>query len=86
MTIVLKESLKNYNVNMHLYNLNLHRQHSLESFDMLVANTTDEATRDLIIKELAQTIYANQEDGYLPSLGKKVISVSQVTELIKALR
>ncbi len=80
-----KESLKSYNINMHLYNLNRHRQNSLKSFETLISATQTLEIRDHIIKEIAQTIYSNQEDGYLQA-DKKKISISEIAELIKALR
>ena len=70
---------------MHLHNLNQHRQNALLSFETLITNTDSRETRDLIIKEIAQTIYANQDDGYLRT-GKKTINSAQIIELIKTLK
>lgn len=83
--IFVKESLKNYNSSMHLYNLNCHRQNSLQSFDMLISNTQNPETRDAVIKEIAQTIYSNQDDGYL-STDKKQISTSEIIDIIKTIK
>lgn len=83
--IVVKESIKNFNANMHLYNLNQHRQNALLSFETLFVNTKNHDTRDLIIQEIARTIYANQDDGYLRT-DKKIISPAQIIELIKAMK
>lgn len=83
--VFVKESLKNFNVNMHLYNLNSHRQNALLSFETLITNTRSDSTRDFIIQEIARTIYANQDDGYLRT-DKKTISPAQIIELIKALK
>lgn len=80
-----KESLKNYNINMHLYNLNRHRQNSLKSFQTLISATQTSTMRDHIINEIAQTIYSNKEDGYIQADNKK-ISLAEITELIKVLR
>jgi hypothetical protein len=83
--LFVKESLKNFNINMHLYNLNLHRQNALLSFQTLIVNAQNYETKDYIIKEIAQTIYSNQDDGYLRS-DKRMINLSQITELIKILK
>jgi hypothetical protein len=83
--VFVRESLKNFNVNMHLYNLNLHRQNALESFDTLISNTRSNETRDQIIKDISQTIYSNQDDGYL-HVATKAVSLGEIAELIKALR
>ncbi len=85
-SMFVKESLKNFNVNMHLYNLNRHRQNALLSFETLISNIKDShETRDAIIKEIARTIYANQDDGYLRT-DRKAINPTQIIELIKILK
>lgn len=85
-SVFVKESIKSFNANMHLYNLNSHRQNALLSFDTLVKNAKDsKESRDKIIEAVAQTIYANQENGYLSS-SKKMMSAAEVIELIKAFR
>lgn len=83
--IFIKEALRNFNSNMHLYNINLHRQNSLQSFSTLISQTSDHQVRNQIIKDISQTIYSGQDDGYIRS-EKKNISVTEITELIKALR
>ncbi len=88
--IPVKEALKSYNINMRLYNLNKHRQNSLESFSTLISNikdndSNDRDTRNTIIKEIAQTIYSNQDDGYI-SKDKKQMSIAEITEIVKAFR
>ncbi|MDP3996099.1 MAG: hypothetical protein Q8P86_00180 [bacterium] len=83
-SIIVKESLKSFNINMNLYNLNLHRQNSLQSFEILIANTRNSETRDFIIREIAKTIYSNQESGYLQK--DKKINISDMGELIKSVK
>lgn len=80
-----KESLKNYNVNMHLYNLNKHRQNSLLSFNTFIANATEETTKNQLIKELGKTIYSVGQIGYLTE-DRKGVNISQIAELIKAVK
>lgn len=83
--IAVKESLKNFNVNMHLYNLNKHRQNSLESFEAFTNTPETRETRDFIIKEIAKTIYSVNKIGYL-SEDKKAIDISQAIDLIKSVK
>lgn len=88
--VFVKECLKNFNINMRLYNINKHRQNSLESFRTLISNlkdndSADREARSSIIRQIAETIYSNQDDGYI-SKDKKQMSVSEITDLIKALR
>lgn len=75
---------------MRLYNLNKHRQNSLESFRTLISNlkdhdSSDREVRSSIIKQIAETIYSHQDDGYV-SRDKKQMSISEMTDLVKALR
>lgn len=81
---VLKELLKNYNVNSHLYNLNTHRSNSLRSFEIIVANNQLPENKDAIVKEIAQTIFAHQEDGFL--VEKKTVPINDIANLISSLR
>ncbi len=88
--VFVKECLKNFNINMRLYNINKHRQNSLESFRTLISNlkdndSADREARSSIIRQIAETIYSNQDDGYI-SKDKKQMSVSEITDLVKALR
>lgn len=87
--ILIKESLKNYNVNMHLYNLNKHRQNSLESFNTFTNSLNDDSksieVRNVLIKEISKTIYSNNKIGYL-SEDKKTIDTNQIIEIFKAIK
>lgn len=83
--ILIREVLKNYNSNLHMYHLNSHRDNSLKSFGILVGNNKLPENRDQIVKEIAQTIFSNQDDGYL-SHDKKEISISDIASLINAIR
>lgn len=83
--LFIKEALKSYNVNMNLYNLNKHRQNSLESFDVFFNAQKDSNARAETTKKIVDTIYTATKTGYL-SEDKKNIDVSQITELIKALK
>lgn len=83
--IAIKESIKNFNVNMHLYNLNKHRQNALKSFNVFKGLPYDSETRDCLIKEIATTIYSVNKIGYL-SENQKAIDFSQIIDLIKALK
>ncbi len=83
--IAIKESLKNFNVNMHLYNLNKHRQNALKSFDTFKGIPNSDETRDCLIKEIARTIYSVNKIGYL-SESKKTADTSQIIDLIKSIK
>jgi hypothetical protein len=83
--LYIKESLKNFNVNMHLYNLNRHRQNSLLSFSTFIENTNDPNTRNYLIKEISKTIYSVQQSGYL-SETKKGLNLNQITDLVKTIK
>lgn len=82
--IFIKESLKNYNVNMHLWNLNNQRKNALESFDSFIA-TVDEKTQNYLIEEIARTIYSVNKIGYL-SEDYRAPSTNQVIELLKTFK
>lgn len=82
---IIKELLRNYNSNFHLYNLNKHRSNSLKSFEIIVRNNTLPENRDDVVKQIAQTIFGNQEDGFL-SPDKKDIPFSEIVNLVNALK
>jgi hypothetical protein len=82
---VLRELLKNYNSNMHLYTLNMHRSSSLKSFEIIVKHNILRENRDDIAKQIAQTIFSNQEDGYLTQK-KDEIPLNDIANLIGVLR
>jgi hypothetical protein len=80
-----KEFLRNYNSNMHLYNLNRHRFNSLKSFEIVVKNNIVPENRDDLVKQIAQTIFNHQEDGLLPQ-EKSAISLTEIASIINALK
>ena len=83
--LVIKEVLRSYKSSFHMYNLNTHRHNSLQSFEILVRNNKLPENRDDIVKQIAQTIFSVQDDGFLTS-DKKDISVGDITNLIGALK
>ncbi len=83
--VLIREVLKNYNANLHMYNLNTHRSNSLKSFDILVRNNKLPENRDAIVKEIAQTIFAHQDDGYLQG-NQKEVSITDIANLISAVK
>lgn len=83
--IFVKETLKNFNINMHLYTLNSHRHNAILSFNTLIDNVNHGETKDQIIREISQTIYANQDDGYLHT-DKKTMNFSEIIDLIKVIK
>jgi hypothetical protein len=81
--LFVKESLKSFNVNMHLYNLNKHRENALETFNSFIETPGSEKTRDYVIEEIVGTIYSQGKTGYL-SEDKKSIDTNQLLEIIKS--
>lgn len=82
---IIKELLRNCNSNFHMYNVNIHRHNSLQSFEILVKNNKLEENRDQIVRQISQTIFGEQDDGYL-STNKSDIKISDITGLISAIR
>lgn len=82
---IIKELLRNYNSSTHQYNLNTHRFNSLKSFEIIVRNNILPENRDDVVKQIAQTIFAHQEDGFLPN-DKKDIPFNDIINLISALK
>lgn len=83
--LVIFIALKNFNVNMNLYNINKHRQNSLLSAETLTKLIHDSTLKDKIIEQIAETVYAHQPTGQIGGSGKKV-SLTEIAELIKAIR
>lgn len=82
---IIRELLRNYVSYTHQYNLNVHRFNSLRSFEVIVRNNVLPENRDDVVKQIAQTIFAHQEDGFL-SRDKKDIPFNEVVNLINALK
>ena len=68
-----------------MYHLNMHRNNSLQSFEILVRNNQLPENRDAMVKEISQTIFAHQDDGYLYQ-SKKEVSISDIASLIGAIK
>lgn len=73
--------MRNYNANSHLHSLNIHRYNSLRSFETIVRNNTLPENRDDIVKQVAQTIFSHQQDGFLPEKGDE-ISLKELISLL----
>lgn len=80
-----RELLRNYNANIHLYNLNTHRYNSLTSFEVIVRNNVLPENRDDIVKQIAQTIFTHQDDGFL-SNDSKDISIDKMISIFNAIK
>jgi hypothetical protein len=70
-------SLRNYAAQSHNKVVNLHRQTALSSFQTFVTSTADPATKNAILIQATQAIYAPQPSGYL----KNENEISQVPQL-----
>jgi hypothetical protein len=82
---IAREFLKNYNSNMHLFSLNTHRSNSLKSFEIVVRNNVLPENRDGIVKQIAQTIFEHEEDGFI-NQGKNNVSLSEIANFVNVLK
>lgn len=67
MSVVFYQVVKNYNANMHLWVINKHRENSLKTFQAFVGSTNDPKTKDIILVQSTQTIFAAGDSGYVSS-------------------
>ncbi len=84
-SIIIKESLRNFNIQMHLLTLNKHRHNVMLSFNKLLNTQINDTAKDNVAREVAKTIYSVNQIGYLNE-NKNTISQNQLIELIKTLR
>lgn len=67
----LYQSVKNYNVNMHLYTVNRHRSNVLKTFESFVKSTDDPRNRDAVLIKAAESIFSPGDSGYLSNKDTK---------------
>jgi len=67
LSVVFYQIVKNYNANMHLSIINRHRENSLKTFQAFVDSTNDSKTKDIILVQSTQTIFAAGDTGYVSS-------------------
>jgi cation transport regulator ChaB len=78
---VLYQVIKNYNVNMHLHTLNIHRANVLKTFESFVKSSDDPHIKDLLLTKAADAIFNSGETGYLS--GKDHASKDGLEQLIQ---
>lgn len=76
---LLKFAIKNYNVQMHQYSVNLHKRNSFEVALAFMTKSSPEA-KDKIMTMAAETIFVQQKTGYISK--EEVINKSSVVEKI----
>lgn len=68
---VVRQTMKNYNVNMHLYTVNKHKSNILKAFEAIVRPSDDAKARDTILTQAAKAIFYSGDTGYLPKSSSK---------------
>lgn len=74
--------IKNYRAHKHNAILNKHRQNALQTFETFIKAATDEQTKNAVLLQTTQSIFANQHTGY-SSEGNDSDMSSKVIEIIK---
>jgi hypothetical protein len=69
---------------MHNYVVNRHRQKALLTFEIFVNATRDESTKNAVLIQSTQAIFAPQPTGYLRT-ETEMPQVNQVTEIVRGL-
>ena len=68
-TIILASSLiwcaRRYKIALHLHTINLHKANALNSFEAFIAASDSQSVRDAVILQTTQTIFSNENSGYL---------------------
>ena len=62
--IAISWAIKSYKANKHNEVLNKHRQNALEIFETFVNGTSDEQTKNAVLLQAVQSIFAQQNTGY----------------------
>lgn len=75
--------IKNYRAHKHNNILNKHRQNALQTFETFVKASTDDQTKNAVLLQTTQSIFANQHTGY-SSNDSDGDMPSKVIEIIKS--
>jgi hypothetical protein len=76
--------VRNYRANQHNYITNRHRQLSLESFEAFVNATTDQATKDVVLQQATQTVFAATHTGFLDVKDPEVAPHQTIVEILRS--
>jgi hypothetical protein len=73
-------SVRNFAASRHNFVVNRHRQNALSSFETFVKGTSDPNTKDAVLLQATQSIFAPQESGFLknentPHPGSQIVEV-----------
>ncbi len=74
--------IRNFSAMMHNLIVNRHRQTALTTFQVFVNGTRDEGTKNAVLIQSTQAIFAPQPSGYLKS-DQELPQMNQVTEIIR---
>lgn len=85
--IGLKESLRNFGLNMNLYVLNRNKHNALLSFNVLMENSKhSNEIKDEVLRQVTSAIYSPSSTGYSDNKQEKGLNVSEIIDLVKALK
>jgi len=76
--------IRNFSAMMHNLIVNRHRQTALKTFKTFVNSTEDDGTRNAVLIQATQAIFAPQPSGYLKNEAE-MPQVNQVTEIVRGL-
>ena len=74
--------IRNFSAMMHNLIVNRHRQTALTTFQVFVNGTGDEGTKNAVLIQSTQAIFAPQPSGYLKT-DQEMPQMNQVTEIIR---
>ncbi len=74
--------IRNFSAMMHNLIVNRHRQTALTTFQVFVSGTGDEGTKNAVLIQSTQAIFAPQPSGYLKT-DQEMPQMNQVTEIIR---
>lgn len=74
--------IRNFSAQMHNLVVNRHRQKALRTFEVFAGATSDPATKNAVLVQATQAIFAPQPSGYLKT-DQEVPQMNQVTEIVR---
>jgi hypothetical protein len=75
--------IRNFSAMMHNLVVNRHRQTALTTFQVFVEGTSDPGTKNAVLVQSTQAIFAPQPSGYLKT-DQEMPQMNQVTEIVKS--
>jgi hypothetical protein len=75
--------IRNFSAMMHNLIVNRHRQTSLTTFEIFVPGTSDPVTKNSVLMQSTQAIFAPQPSGYLKT-DQEMPQMNQVTEIVRS--